>query len=219
MRARTFLAMLGLVFFFAVGLLAGRQLVKMGNTDAISGPDATIEYTLEDLYTRLIEGTMDNVQMGTFEEPQVAPGTGTMHTIQDLMLIAPGFIDHGDGTVTDLRTGLMWAKDAGHRPANHQAAIDYCSSLVLAGYDDWSVSAVTQVAGLLDPREGSVVRNGHPFLNVSESYWGKHTFFSNGLQHALVIHLSKADYDPMQLSNVLVDADMLPIHVWPVRGP
>ena len=26
-----------------------------------------------------------------------------------------GFIDNGDGSVTDTRTGLVWLKDAGHR--------------------------------------------------------------------------------------------------------
>jgi hypothetical protein len=54
----------------------------------------------------------------------------------------PAYKDNGDGTVTDLNTGLMWQQgdtqnDSGGRP--WQEACDYCSGLTLpsGGYSDW----------------------------------------------------------------------------------
>ena len=44
--------------------------------------------------------------------------------------------DNGDGTVTDLVTGLMWQQDPGEKMTYDQAVAG-ASSYELAGYDDW----------------------------------------------------------------------------------
>jgi len=218
MQRRKLLLGLGFAIALAVGLLAGRQLSPMGNTDAFTAPDATNEYTLEDLYTRLMEGNMDNVQMDVFDEPTVARGTGTMHTIQDLMAIAPGFTDHGDGTVTDLHTGLMWKKAGDIGPCSRGAAEDICRNLVYASYDDWRLSKATEIATLMDPRETSLLRNGHPFTAPQERYWTADDRWTiNGVEHGLSIHFVDS------ASGSAGDAQGLPTsnleHAWPVRGP
>jgi len=54
----------------------------------------------------------------------------------------PSYKDNGNGTITDLNTGLMWQKgdsqnDSGGR--TWQEALDYCAALTLpsGGYSDW----------------------------------------------------------------------------------
>jgi hypothetical protein len=56
MRIRKLLVVVGLVAVLAVGLLAGRQLEKMGNPDSTGDPASTSSYTLEDIYNRLDTG-------------------------------------------------------------------------------------------------------------------------------------------------------------------
>ena len=45
--------------------------------------------------------------------------------------------DNGDGTITDLNTGLMWQQVPSSSDYTWQEAVDYCESLELNGYDDW----------------------------------------------------------------------------------
>ena len=58
--------------------------VWAGDPDSPGDPtsDAAKMYTLEDIYNRINDGT--TVISDTFEEPSVAPGLGTMHTLNDI---------------------------------------------------------------------------------------------------------------------------------------
>jgi hypothetical protein len=47
------------------------------------------------------------------------------------------FIDHGDGTITDTATGLMWMQDDSGDANDWQEALAYAESLDHAGYEDW----------------------------------------------------------------------------------
>ena len=59
------------------------------------------------------------------------------------------FIDNGDGTVTDIATGLMWLEeDSG--PMNWRDALVYCDSLEYAGYDDWRLPDAKELQSLVD---------------------------------------------------------------------
>ncbi len=44
---------------------------------------------------------------------------------------------NGDGTVTDLRSGLIWQQADDGQRRTWQAAVDYCADLNLGGYGDW----------------------------------------------------------------------------------
>ncbi|MCJ7780128.1 MAG: DUF1566 domain-containing protein, partial [Acidimicrobiia bacterium] len=67
--------------------------------------------------------------------------------------------DNGDGTVTDNVTGLVWtqgtdtngdgAMDASDKLSS-EAAVSYCESLSLAGYDDWQLPSIKQLYSLMD---------------------------------------------------------------------
>ena len=69
------------------------------------------------------------------------------------------FADNGDGTVTDLATGLMWMKydsgyfgagDAGDGGLNWQQALEWAEDFEFAGYDDWTLPDVKQLQSIVD---------------------------------------------------------------------
>jgi len=57
--------------------------------------------------------------------------------------------DNGDGTITDLVTGLMWQQDPGEKMTYDQAVAD-ASSLDLAGYNDWRLPTIKELYSLID---------------------------------------------------------------------
>jgi len=60
------------------------------------------------------------------------------------------FVDNGDGTVTDLATGLIWQKADDGNARNWQAALAYADSLNLAGYDDWRLPSAKELQSIVD---------------------------------------------------------------------
>ena len=82
----------------AVGVMAAT-----GTIDASASPGSTSSYTLEDLYQRLVSGT-DGSPV-TFTEPSAAPGSGTMHDINDIMAAAPLRDDANGATSADVLDG------------------------------------------------------------------------------------------------------------------
>ena len=63
----------------------------------------------------------------------------------------PRFIDHGDGTVTDMRQGLMFSK-ATLTPScvTHAEAEKVCADLALAGHTDWRLPTIEELFLLAD---------------------------------------------------------------------
>ncbi len=69
------------------------------------------------------------------------------------------FIDNGDGTITDLATGLSWMQldsgsfDAGPRSdgtLNWQEALDWAENLDYGGHDDWRLPNAKELQSLVD---------------------------------------------------------------------
>lgn len=96
--------------FFAYSVWA-----ETGTTDSSNPPDTTYSYTLDDIYHSLYDGTAGTAS--TFTEPSVAPGTGTMHTLNDIYDLtrerAPvrktGQISsYATGDDGDLERGVTW---------------------------------------------------------------------------------------------------------------
>ena len=73
------------------------------------------------------------------------------------------FKDNGDGTITDLNTGLMWKKDESPE-MNWEGALKYCEELELAGHSDWRLPSIREIATLLD-------------LSYKDSTWFHKEFF------------------------------------------
>lgn len=59
----------------------------------------------------------------------------------------PAYQDHGDGTITDLVTGLMWQKTPGDKVTWDEAM---AASLTLGGYTDWRVPTIKELYSLMN---------------------------------------------------------------------
>ena len=60
-------------------------------------------------------------------------------------------VDNNDGTVTDMATGLMWQRSGSDRTLSIRSARKYLQNLnknALAGYDDWRIPTMEELASL-----------------------------------------------------------------------
>lgn len=65
----------------------------------------------------------------------------------------PAYQDNGDGTVTDLNTGLMWQKTPDFdNKLTWAQALAGADTFILAGHDDWRLPAVKELYSLIDFR-------------------------------------------------------------------
>jgi len=106
------------------------------------------------------------------------------------------FKDNGDGTVTDLKTKLMWVK-SGYadsdltppipytsvgpwRKYNWRNAILYCEGLEFAGYSDWRLPNYKELISILDlsKTDPSVDEKYLP-NTLSDFYWTSTSFTYN----------------------------------------
>jgi len=132
----------------------------------------------------------------------------------------PRFIDYGDGTVTDNLTGLMWTKDA-QQISGWMTWVDAliaCNNLFFAGYNDWRLPNVRELASLIDYGQyNPALPSGHPFLNVdvilnaghNTLVWSSTTCFY-GTHFAWAV---KIGFNEIQTLSKVQS-----LHVWPVRG-
>ena len=84
--------------------------------------------------------------------------------------IQSAYQDNGDGTVTDLNTGLVWQKTPGEK-TTYEEAVAGTSNFNLAGYDDWRLPTIKELYSLIlfsgtDPPAEGVVTNAVPFIDT-----------------------------------------------------
>ncbi len=60
------------------------------------------------------------------------------------------FVDNGDGTITDLATGLMWQMADDGIARDWESALEYSEDLQLAGYDDWRLPNAKELQSIVD---------------------------------------------------------------------
>jgi len=60
------------------------------------------------------------------------------------------FVDNGDGTVSDLATGLLWQQASAPETYIWEKALSYCENLSLAGYDDWRLPNRNELQSIVD---------------------------------------------------------------------
>ncbi len=80
-----------------------------------------------------------------------APSPGSAFYGQDAQYdgVQPSYLDNGDGTITDLNTGLMWQKTPGDK-ATYDEAVAAADTFTLAGYDDWRLPTIKELYSLID---------------------------------------------------------------------
>lgn len=60
------------------------------------------------------------------------------------------FQDNGDGTVTDIATGLMWARDDSGAGLNWEDALAHAEASELAGHADWRLPSGKELQSIVD---------------------------------------------------------------------
>ncbi|MFZ5761128.1 MAG: DUF1566 domain-containing protein [Thermodesulfobacteriota bacterium] len=123
------------------------------------------------------------------------PKPGELFYGQDAnyLINPPAYTDHGNGTVTDTITGLMWQQgDNGYTnwykasgtvdSSSNPTGVDVCGDLTLAGYTDWRLPTKKELVGLVDysrPYPGPTINTTY-FPNTKQShYWSSSTYAYN----------------------------------------
>ena len=63
------------------------------------------------------------------------------------------FVNHGDGTITDTKTGLMWAAKDNGRLINWRAARSYSDNYKGGGHTDWRMPTLIELASLYNSKD------------------------------------------------------------------
>jgi lysozyme family protein len=100
------------------------------------------------------------------------PQTGAAFDGQDAQYQgrAPAYKDNGDGTITDLNTGLMWQKTPDLKnKATFSQAVAGAKSFALAGHRDWRLPSIKELYSLIDFRGYSAhtVAQSKPYLDTN----------------------------------------------------
>ncbi len=62
----------------------------------------------------------------------------------------PAYKDNGDGTITDLNTGLIWQKTPDFVKRTFEDSKSYARNLKLAGYSDWRLPTIKELFSIAD---------------------------------------------------------------------
>ncbi len=127
------------------------------------------------------------------------------------------FLDNRDGTVMDRGTGLMWVQhtDVARVPLDWYGCLEYVdrlNRLGYAGYRDWRLPNLNEMASLLDwTRFGPSLPAGHPFTGVADWYWtGTTKAEYASAAWRVYLFLGNIDYVPKRY---------VKSYLWPVRSP
>ena len=138
----------------------------LGEGPAFSDPNEKLTYPIVDTF-------MAKCYDNNGEIPCPKPGEPFYGQDAQYDGIQPAYRDNGDGTVTDLNTGLMWQKTTDARPDTLEGRItwyegeEYAKNLKLGGYSDWRVPSIKEVISLVDARGN--MRSNKPYFD--ENYF------------------------------------------------
>ena len=100
---------------------------------------------------------------------QVSDYTATVGEDADYTRNPPAYTDHGNGTVSDQVTGLMWQQSDGGE-MTFSNAVTYCANLALGGYGDWQLPSSAALFSLVDLDHNPAL-NTTTFTNSGAEYW------------------------------------------------
>ena len=112
----------------------------------------------------------------------------------------PTLIDNKDGTVTDTSTGLMWQQDTFHRYI-WEWALGQCEGLSLAGYDDWRLPTIKELASLaVLSRYDPAIDDKYFPDTVSDFYFSSTSSYYP--EQAIGVHFGTGEIDDRQKRSI-----------------
>jgi hypothetical protein len=88
--------------------------------------------------------------------------------------INSNFVNNGNGTVTDTRTGLMWQQDESNDIA-WEAALSYCEVSTLGNHSDWRLPNIKELESLTDDTRYNPSIDTTFFPNAQLFFWSSTT--------------------------------------------
>jgi hypothetical protein len=216
-------------------------MVRAGDLDPPAGPadPASAIHTIDDVYNLLDTGVPQAKRAGGFTEPGSAPGS-TGHTLDELYdkinvkcVICDGtmngtrWCDNGDGTVTDMTTGLVWLQDSswgdlyafwvntvgGTNAHDRAAQISDATAASLSDGSvegDWRLPTKSELYGLANGTEPVRYVTPRAFTGVQSDYYWSSTTYAPNTGNAWNMNLFNGD-----LWTTTKDSTL---YVWPVRN-
>ena len=81
------------------------------------------------------------------------------------------YVDNGDGTVSDLGTGLMWQQSDDGVYRTWKEALAYCENATLAGYSDWRLPNIRELETIVDDTCYNPSIDTNYFMSVKSYYY------------------------------------------------
>jgi hypothetical protein len=123
------------------------------------------------------------------------------------------FVDHGNGTVTDTKSGLMWVKnplEVFPDKMRWKVASGKCRALNLQGVSGWRVPSKEELLSLLDLTQPGGLPKNHPFIGVQAGDYWSSTLQTDDPKYGWYVDFLQG--------NVKTRDVMMPTYVWPVRN-
>ena len=163
-----------------LGLLVGVETMRSAELRPPSANNASpadapgLTATITNTYVLSLPVIIDDTSAAsaTLQLPdtgQVSHYTPTVGEDADYTLNPPTYTAHGDGTVTDQVTGLVWQQSDGGE-LTFTDAVSYCANLTLGGYSDWQLPAGADLFTLVDLDRNPAL-NTTAFTMTSAEYW------------------------------------------------
>ncbi|MBF0187380.1 MAG: DUF1566 domain-containing protein [Magnetococcales bacterium] len=132
------------------------------------------------LFSRNLSALPDTGQSACYDNWQEirCPTPGEPYYGQDAHYqgTQPAYQDNGDGTISDLTTGLMWSKGVDPHKVTPAYAHTIAKTMTLGGHTDWRVPTIKELYSLIDFRgytgfsgrrnSGEVPGNAVPYINT-----------------------------------------------------
>lgn len=129
--------------------------------------------------------------------PKYKPGSSSANTMYFRMVRGNkeygknNFIDNGDGTISDLSTGLMWQKTDDGNSRNWEDSLLYAENLEVANYTDWRLPNAKELQSIVDYNRSPQTTNSpaiNPLFETTEILYpdnssGHYPFFWTGTTH------------------------------------
>jgi PKD repeat protein len=110
---------------------------------------------------------VDTAQTNCYNNSGVipAPAPGQPFYGQDAQIQGhqPAYTNNGDGTITDLNTGLMWVQARGTQQVTWAYAVSNVASCRVGGYSDWRMPTIKELYSLAE----FTGANGQSFTNTA----------------------------------------------------
>jgi hypothetical protein len=140
--------------------MALAAVVVVGScTDPVHVP--TEELTAQEVLNRVVDTGQDKCFGVLSQISCPSPGSDLFGQDAQHEGAVPAYSSNGDGTVTDLNTGLMWTQtpdlngDGAINAADkltYTQALEYAASVTVGGYTDWRLPTIKELYSLMDFR-------------------------------------------------------------------